>query len=278
MYLFKKLSCFIISVCCAAAFCACGENSSSSNESSSTEPSSQAATVTAATTEPATVAETTQAPQTSSTAPFTNETDLSRLHTLSPNGDKFTGYWKITDGTGSKLQSFVFCFDGNKKAYLIVGTMAYIGVYDLTQKDGVDIFSTKLLFGLNGDYTFKFSDDLSSVVLTNTADGTTTTMKKLDSFSCIPEAPSQPQIDEALLGAWQDDTGAMLYFGKDGIMYETQKNINYTYYTYSAADGKISAAYKMTDDMDDSFTYKVDGDTLIFNDYEYKRISANDLI
>lgn len=274
MKFLKKLSCVILLICCTAMFCACGEKNSSADESASDVSQAQT-TVSAAETSQATTASDT--PQTSSTAPFTDEIDLSTLHALSSPGDMFTGYWKITGGTGSKLQSFVFCFDGNKNSYLLVGTMGYIGVYDITQKDGVDIFSTKLLFGLDGDYTYEFSKDRSSVVLTNTADGTTTSMEKLESFSSIPKAPSEPKIDEAILGAWQDDTGAQLYFGRDGIMYETQKNINFTFCTYSASDGKISAVYKMTEDMEDSFTYKIDGDTLIFYDYEYKRISANEL-
>ena len=249
-----KCICAVLALIAVLSLAACGDKSSSDSKSSA------------------------QSSDASSASPVSNGTELSKLHQLSSPGDIFTGYWKITEGTGSNLKSFVYCFDGEKKAYLMVGTMGYFGTYDLTVKDGKDLFVTQLVFGLDGEYTYKFSDDNKSVVLTNIADNSTSTLQKLDSFTSIPAAPENPQIDEAILGAWLDDTGAYLYFGKDGIMYSAQNNINFTFYTYSAADGKIFAVSSMTEEIEDSFTYEVKGSTLVFNRYEYKKISTDELV
>ncbi len=267
-----KFVCAALALITALSLSACGEKSSSGAGASSGASQASAASsgqASAASSVSGSVA---------SSAEIKTETDLTKLHQLTSPGDAFTGYWKITEGAGSNLKSFVFCFDGAKNAYLMAGTMGYIGAYDLSVKNGENVFTTQLVFGLDGDYTYSFYKDNQLVELKNVADSTTTTMEKIESFSSVPEAPENPQIDEAILGAWLDDTGAYLYFGKDGVMYSAQKNINYTFYTYSAADGKINAVYSMTEAADESSTYEVKGDTLIYNRYEYKRISADELV
>lgn len=267
-----KLICAALALIAVLSLAACGEKSSSG-----TDTSSGASQASAASSGQASAASSVSG-STASSAEIKTEADLSKLHQLTSPGDAFTGYWKITEGTGSDLKSFVFCFDGAKKAYLMVGTMGYIGNYDLSVKNGENVFTTKLVFGLDGDYTYSFFQNNQIVELKNVSDNTTTTMEKIESFSSIPEAPEDPQIDEAILGAWLDDTGAYLYFGKDGIMYSAQKNINFTFYTYSAADGKIKAVSAMTEPIEDEFTYKLDGNTLVFNRYNYKKISADELV
>ncbi len=263
-----KFTCAALALIAVLSLSACGGKSSSNTDASQTSGASSVQTsgaskVSGAGTSPAEIK---------------TEADLSKLHQLTSPGDAFTGYWKITEGTGSNLKNFVFCFDGAKNAYLMVGTMGYIGTYDLSVKNGENVFTTQLVFGLDGDYTYSFFQNNQTVELTNVSDNTTTTMEKVESFSSIPEAPEDPQIDESILGAWLDDTGAYLYFGKDGIMYSVQKNINYIFYTYSAADGKIKAVSAMTEPIDDEFTYQLDGETLVFNRYNYKRISTDELV
>ena len=259
-----KLICAALALIAVLSLAACGEKSSSGTGASSGASQASAASSVSG--------------SAASSSDIKTEADLTKLHQLTSPGDAFTGYWKITEGTGSELKSFVFCFDGAKKAYLMVGTMGYIGNYDLSVKNGENVFTTQLVFGLDGDYTYSFFQNNQIVELKNVSDNTTTTMEKIESFSSIPEAPEDPQIDEAILGAWLDDTGAYLYFGKDGIMYSAQKNINFTFYTYSAADGKIKAVSAMTEPIEDEFTYKLDDNTLVFNRYNYKKISADELV
>lgn len=271
---FTRIICTVLAVCSAITMAACGNQSK--------EESSAAAETTAAT-EAAVTAETTAAaeadePTTVDLADIKYEADLTKLHTLTKPGDLFTGYWHITDGAGAQMEHFVFGFDGNKNAYLLIGTSAFIGVYGIHVIDGKDTFSTKLMYGLNGDYTYEFSKDKKTAVLTNTANNQTTTIEKLDSFTCIPKPMENFEIDEKLLGAWADDNGAYLYFGKDGIMYNCQKNIAFTFYTYTASNGKIRAAYSMDTEMEEEDTYSFKDGKLIFNNYPYYRISADNLL
>ena len=100
------------------------------------------------------------------------QADLSKLHAINYEGDEFAGAWQIVDGEGSKFKSFVYVFDGNKKAYLVIGTTGYIENYEIeknTDESGnaISTFSAELMFGINGTYTYEFSDDKSELVLTN---------------------------------------------------------------------------------------------------------------
>ena len=273
---FLKIICASLALCSVLTFTACGnekkESSSSATSAASSTPS-EASAATAATAAAATADEKT----TADASKLKKETDLSKLHPFAQPGDMFTGCWKITDGFGSQYSHFTYAFDGNKNAYLLVGTMAYNGVYEIHNKDGKDVFTTQLMFGLNGDYTYDFSKDKQSVVLTDVDTNDTTTLTKTESYNSIPKAPDDPKIDEALLGAWADDTGEYLYFGRDGIMYKTQKSINYTFYTYSAEKGVVTATYNMLKDTEETAAYSLKGDVLLYDSYEYHRISADEL-
>lgn len=272
---FTRIICTVLAVCSAMAMAACGNQSK--EESSFSTAETTAATEAAVTAE-STVAAEADEPTTVDLANIKYEADLTKLHTLTKPGDLFTGYWHITDGAGAQMEHFVFGFDGNKNAYLMMGTMGFIGVYGIHVTDGRDTFSTKLMYGLNGDYTYEFSKDKKSAVLTNIASNQTTTIEKLDSFTCIPKPMENFEIDEKLLGAWADDKGEYLYFGRDGIMYTCQKNIAFTFFSYTAADGKIHAIYSMNEDTEENDTYSFKGDKLVFNNYEYDRISAENLL
>ena len=103
-------------------------------------------------------------------------------------------------------------------------------------------------------------------------------MQKLFSFTFIPRAEPDSEIDPALLGAWKDDTGAYLYFGKDGVMYSNQLGVNFSFYTYSAQDGKITQTYTMKEETTETATYKLNDDKLVYNNFEYQRISADELV
>ena len=261
--MFLKMICAALALCSVLAFASCGDGKSSATET---------------TTAPATTAvPSITAPQQTTSGDVKKETDLSKLHGMAEKGDLFSGSWKITEGAGSKLESFVFQFDGDGNAYLMVDTMGFIGTYAIKAENNQDLFITQLMFGLNGKYTYQFSKDKSSVVLTNIKDKTTSTLVKTDSYSCIPAAEDSPSIDEKLLGAWADGNGGYLYFDKKGIMYETQKGLTFTFYNYNAKDGTVTATYKMKTETTETAKYSVKDDTLTYKDYEYKRVSADEL-
>ena len=207
----------------------------------------------------------------------TVKTDLSKLHEVDyENGNAFAGAWKITEGQGDQFQSFTFVFDGKDNAYMMIGSMGYCGKYELNED--TKIFGTQQAVGLNGTYTYTFSDDNNTVELYDTETKLTTKMQKLVSFTFIPRAEPDSEIDPALLGAWKDESGGYIYFEDNGIMYETQKAISFTFYTYSAKNGVVDNTYYMLEAEKGSYKYKVDGDKLTYNGYTYTRISADELV
>ena len=192
------------------------------------------------------------------------------------NGNAFAGAWKITEGQGDQFQSFTFVFDGKDNAYMMIGSMGYCGKYEL--KEDTKTFGTQQAVGLNGTYTYTFSDDNNTVELFDTETKLTTKMQKLVSFTFIPRAEPDSEIDPSLLGAWKDESGGYIYFEDNGIMYETQKAISFTFYTYSAKNGVVDNTYYMLEAEKGSYKYKVDGDKLTYNGYTYTRISADELV
>ena len=257
-----KIFAAIITVSLALPFAGCG-NSSESSASSSSESSQTATTADAETT----AASSAKIPEV-----------LTSLHSIdTENGNEFAGTWKIVEGVGSKLDSFVFEFNGDKEACLIIDNVGYIGTYSLEETDGKKTFKTQLLFGLDGVYTYEFSSDKSSVTLTNTDDNSTTKMKKVENVSCIPEPEANPTIDEKLLGAWQSSEGDTVYFDKCGIMYSDSYGVQFTFSKYSAKDSTVTSTYKMKQETTDTYSYSVSGDTLKLNDYEYNKISVDEL-
>ena len=264
--LFIKITCAALAVLSAVSLTACSGDSSSKKESSTASAQTQT-----------TVSQTT-VPQTTSAKDLKKETDLKKLHVPDTTKDQFAGYWKITEGSGSQLKSFTFCFYGNQKSYMLIGTMGYFGTYKLEEKDGKPIFSSKLPFGLDGDYTYEFNKERTSVVLTNISDKSKSTMERQENFNSIPKPDENPTVDEAIIGAWKDDTGAYLYFGSDGIMYTNQVGVNFSFYNYSAKDGKITQTYTMKEKTTEEATYSFDGEKFLYNNYEYQRISADELV
>lgn len=210
---------------------------------------------------------------------------LKNLHTFDmENGNEFAGAWKIIDGEGSQYESFVYLFDGIKEASIIIDNQGYIGTYEMkTEKDkksgkNVKTMYSQLMFGINGSYTYKFSDDKSSVELTNIENNVKTVMQRLVSFDFIPFPEKNPRIDKKILGAWKSDNGMYLYFDENGIMYENEFDAIFTYATYKADDTVVTSKYKMGEEITNSYKYKIDGDKLTYNDYEYKKISVEELI
>ena len=259
--LFFKLTCTVAAVILAASLTACSGDSSSNKE-------------------PVTTAAQTQAtePLSSTAKDLKKETDLTKLYAPDTKKDQFAGYWKITEGNGSQLKSFTLCFDGNGRSFMLIGTMGYRGGYEIKDKNGKSVFSSQMTFGLDGDFTYEFNKERTSVVLTSTADNSKTTMVRVENYNSIPEAEKNPVIDEMLLGAWKDDTGAYLYFDKNGIMYANQVGVNFSFYNYSAKDGIITQTYTMKEKTTEEATYSFDGEKLLYNNYEYQRISADELV
>lgn len=209
------------------------------------------------------------------TTAATEENVLESLHSYKENADDFAGAWKISEGSGSQFESFVYLFDGNGKANLVMGTTGYISTYSASKTDKQ--LTCQLMYGINGIYDYEKEND-DTIVLTNTSSEETTTLTKIDNFSVLPTAQENPIIDDKLVGAWKSDNGEYFYFDKNGIMYQNQFSMAYTYYTYSAADGKINAVSDMgSGEQNTEYEYTVDGDTLTLNGDAYTKIELSEL-
>lgn len=250
----KAIFAVVLASMCLLAFAGCDNNESSSEPTESTEH----------------IEVTTQADK--------NQFDLRSLHSFDlENGDAFAGAWQITSGAGSKLENFVYIFSGSGSANLIVGTTGYCGNYGLNE--GEKSFTCQLMFGINGQYTYEKNGD-DEIVLTNTESKDTTTLSRIASFDMIPIPMQDARIDDALVGAWESESGEYYYFDKNGIMYQNQYGTMFTFYKYSAENGVITAVSNMgeEDDQTDTFEYSVTDDELIIDGYEYIRTTTDKLI
>ncbi len=203
------------------------------------------------------------------------EADIKALHTYDlENGDVFAGAWTITEGEGSKLTGFTFMFDGHGKATLVKDNMGYLGKYTLNADKST--FTTQLMFGLNGTYTYTFDGD-DKVTLKNSDGGSNSVFERATNVDFIPAPEKDPKIDSKVVGAWQSDGGETYYFGSDGIMYQNQFGAMFTYANYTAESGKLTATYIMGEETVDEYEYSVEDDVLTLSGNEYKKISINDV-
>ncbi len=255
--IYKKIIALALAVMAVTAFSGCNNSESSS----------QVETTVA----PTTVAPTTVDADSDITA------DLSSLHSYDiENGDELTGAWQITEGSGEQFGSFIYSFDGKGTAMLVLGNMGYLAEYTLDESNKT--LEVQLVFGLNGKYDYKLSEDKTTITLTNSDDNSTTKIEKIDSFSLLPSPDKNPKIDEKLLGAWLSENGEYLYFGADGIMYQNLYGVNIIYSSYNAVDGVITSKYAMqNENLTDTYKYSVNGDVLTMNDVAYNKIPASEL-
>ena len=257
---FSRIIALSLAALSAISLAACSPGSSSSSEAETT------AALTEITVDEA---QTDTKPQ--------REVNLSELHAVNYDGNDFAGAWHITErDEGDTYQSFTYVFDGDSSAYLIMGSMGYISNYELNTD--INQIATQMMFGINGKYTYEFSDDKNTVTLTDSKTQKKTTLEKYMSYSCIPLPLPDAKIDSALVGAWKDDSGGFLYFDDQGIMYETQKGLSFTFYNYSAEDGNINTRCYMPDETKAEISYSVNGDTLTYNGYKYTKTEASELV
>lgn len=253
----------VMTILLLTALTACNDNQNSTSET--TDPSATQTT----TAEPTTV-------------PAQEDFDLSTLHTFDAvGGNRFAGVWKITDGQGSQYENFSYMFDGHNRAILFMGNTGYPENYSVdvdSENDENMIFAANLMFGINGEYSFKFNKDNTQVVLTQADSDVTTTLSKLDNFNYLPQLDENPTVDESIVGAWKSDDGEYFYFDESGLMYQNLYNKIYTYSAYSAKDGEISATYSTgASDETDTYTYSIDGNQLTLNGFSYNKISTIEL-
>lgn len=200
---------------------------------------------------------------TQATAETTSATDTSELQTYLDGfikGDSpIYGVWK--------LEYMTVIFRNDDLAELVMGTEGYFSKYKLDEKEGT--LTVQLLPNtIDGIYAYEFSEDENTLTLT--LDGKTLTLERESGFSMIPEAPKKPEIDETILGWWDDGEGTSYWFGDNGIMY-CNAIARETCYTYSASNGKIKAVYTYGGELEENLTYKIKGENLVIDGVKFSR-------
>lgn len=221
----------------------------------------------------------TTAAQTETTAPAETKFSLEALHAPEDNpGDPFAGYWKITDGAGSNLESFIFLFNGDGMASIIIGNMGYCGAYSVgsDEKTGNETFKCQLMFGINGEYSYAVAEGGNKITITN--NGEDSVLERVENPDFVTKAPENPQIDEKLVGAWDCGTGLYYYFGEDGRMYCNSYGTTFTYFTYSTKQSKVTAVYDMSGEQTDTYDYSFDGNDLVFDGMKYTKITPEKMM
>ncbi len=280
----KRFTCMILCgalTLSAAALSACGQAGDSTKASSAVETTAAPATGAAPTsdnpagTEAASAA---TAPAATEAAPTADNPAATEAASAATAPAATAGTWQIAEGAGSQFEHFYYLFDGEGTAYLLVGTMGYIAPYKLSKSEDKDVITCQMMFGINGTYTIENEEGVPGTKLIDTKTTETLNLSFAGDYSAVPDAPESPEIDEAILGAWRDDHGETLYFDKNGIFLDLQEGMAFTFYTYSAKDGKITQTYTMTEPITETASYSLEDDTLTYNGYEYKRISADEIV
>lgn len=234
------------------ALCAVASGCGESNEQSSQQETTQATTQTA----------------------VSDKDSIDSMADLIPTDvgtNDFAGIWKITNSDNDEISKLQYIFDGDQRANLVMDNMGYLGTYTVKS----NVMACQLMFGLNGTYAYEKSGN--KLTLTEVSTQEEVILEKCET-GIIPEAPQSAEIDEALLGAWKDETGEYYYFDKSGLMYDNQYGIMCTFFTYTAKDGKISAEYTMEDKQTDTYTYVFEDDTLILNGSKMEKLSDKELL
>ncbi|MGN0500152.1 MAG: hypothetical protein ACI4HK_03290 [Ruminococcus sp.] len=221
----------------------------------------------------------TAATQAETTAPQKTEFSLNALHAPQENtGDPFAGYWRIAEGAGSNLESFIYLFNGDGMASIIIGNMGYCGEYTVgtDEETGNETLKCQLMFGINGEYSYAAAEDGNKITITN--NGEDSVLERVENPDFVTKAPENPQIDEKLVGAWDSGTGLYYYFGEDGRMYCNSYGTTFTYFTYSAKQSEVTAVYDMGGEQTDTYDYFFDGNDLVLDGMKYTQISPEKMM
>ncbi len=206
--------------------------------------------------------------------------DISSLHTIkSDSEDAVAGMWKIVSGSGSQYKSFVYQFDGEGEASILIGNVGYTGKYTLEKKEDELVFSSQLMYGINGTYTAELSDDGKTLSLIAEDESQSLQMQAVEEFTVVPEPKDNPKVDKAILGAWKSEAGDCYYFYENGIMYMNQFGMMYVFANYEADGSKLSSTYIMSDsETVDEYTYSVKDEVLTLDGLQYNKVHTDQLI
>ncbi len=171
------------------------------------------------------------------------------------------GTWKIE---GVDVVSFIFRNDN--LAQMVMGTEADFASLSVDAENKT--LSVSFVLGLNGDYSYNLSKDKKELTLTS-KDKKIKLIKQKD-YNLIPKAPKNPEIDNKILGWWQNEDKQIYFFSDNGIMYSNNISME-TCYSYNAKNGKINATYNYGGDVKISLDYSCKKGNLIINGTKFKK-------
>lgn len=171
------------------------------------------------------------------------------------------GTWKIEN-----VDVVSFIFRNDNLAQMVMGTEADFASLSVDAENKT--LSVSFVLGLNGDYSYNLSKDKKELTLTS-KDKKIKLIKQKD-YNLIPKAPKNPEIDNKILGWWQNEDKQIYFFSDNGIMYSNNISME-TCYSYNAKNGKINATYNYGGDVKISLDYSCKKGNLIINGTKFKK-------
>lgn len=188
-----------------------------------------------------------------------------------------TGAYVIEGSEQEDTATTYFFFEDNGKLRQCVGTIEYEGTYKTTTEDNVSRI------------TFEIPNRYVNVTYNYKLDGNKLTGMKMilsddkgNSMTFLPVQYEEPklepidkaQLDSKLIGKWEDTAGyGLVYTFSDDYRLVMSGNGMNIYCYYSAENGEVKFKYYTDDVVESSVTYSFSGESLKFNDVEFKKVT-----
>lgn len=184
------------------------------------------------------------------------------------------GTWQFVNENGENHTLFSYIFQDEKTAIMAMGNVAFYSDLKLDKNDeGEDTLTAQLYYNINGTYVYEISEDGKTMNIKEEGSDSeeSLVMSKVDDYKFMPEASENPEIDEKLIGNWQDKEGSGITytFNENGTLENDSYGVMKIYARYSAKDGKLTYKYNQGTAMEDTYDYSFNGDVLIIDEDEF---------
>ncbi len=202
------------------------------------------------------------------------ETAVSKIQ----NDNPLIGTWQFVNENGENHTLLSYVFQDETTAVMAMGNVAYCSKLKLDKNENGDkTLTAQLYYNINGTYIYEISDDGKTMTLTEDSkdnkdnNSEKLIMKKTEDYQFMPQPPKNPEIEEKLIGKWEDKegSGVTYTFYNNGTMENNSYDVMIIYAQFSAKDGKINITYNQGTEVKDSYEYSFNGEVLVIDGAEF---------
>ncbi len=188
-----------------------------------------------------------------------------------------TGTYVIeTEEQQGNAQTY-FILEENGKLTQRIGTVELEGTYETTTEDNV----SKITFVIPANYvnvTYNYKLDGNKLtgmkMLLSDDNGNSMTFAPATYVETKLDPIEKAQLDSKLVGKWQDAAGyGLVYTFNEDYSFIMSGNGMNIYGYYSSENGTVKIKYFAADVVENSATYSFNGESLVFNDLEFKKVT-----